>query len=502
MNKHTIHLKKSQSKLTDSRYFIKQLLLLIITGMLVQYGKAQFNCTGFSVSNLSYSGVPQTFTVPSGVTEVRIQITGASGGVASTSTNNAGGGAIVYANINVVPGDIFRVIIGQKGANGIFEAGGGGSSAVYKNGTLIMVAGAGSGEDNTGDGGNGLAAINGGSSPADDAGACGASPNNGRGGTSGSGGNHGEFASNCPQGGGGGGGLNSAGQGNGNTNAGQPGGQGNINGAAGGIGSADDAPATFGGWGWSGGGGADDRESGGGGGYSGGGGGPESRNPGGGGSFVAAIGTNGITASGKTDGTGTTTGSNGSATICSSVLIVLPVTFESFTVEPVAAGTLIKWVVSAEINTAWYEVEKSTDGVNFTSLRTLPATGINGGTQSYNFTDSSLNAGKTFYRIRATDRDSRSSYSAIRFINGQQNGLALTVYPNPVTDKISIILPQSWQGVTSRIQVINATGQLVLDKRGTLLQNDLNVSMLAPGTYLVQVTSDRSGVQLNAKFIK
>ncbi len=487
--------------------FTKRILLLFFIFFTCQFSYAQFSCTGFNTTNISYTGAIQTFTVPAGVSELRISLTGASGGQASAATNLAGGGATVYAYVSVVPGDVFRVLMGQKGTNGTYEAGGGGSSAVYKNGVLIMVAGAGGGVDNTGDGGNGLAAINGGDGANDaDAGStggCVSSVDNGKGGIGGNGGNHGEFAANCPHGGGGGGGLNSAGQGNGNLNAGQPGGRGNINGAAGGMGSLDDAVGINGGWGWSGGGGADDRESGGGAGYSGGGGGPESKNPGGGGSFVAAIGTNGITASGKSSGTGTTTGYNGSGIVCSPSLITLPVILESFTAEKTVEGALLKWAVSGEINIAYYEVQKSTDGVHFSTITVIAASGNSSTPLHYSFTDVALvNTSKVFYRLKMTDADARATYSATRYLDIIQENASLTTYPNPVKERISIVLPQSWKEGNNLILFVNATGQVVMKKTTTSLQSDFKVDMLSSGVYLIKVINSKTNQQLSAKFIK
>jgi hypothetical protein len=485
--------------------FKKQAILFWAIFFVYQTSQAQFSCAGFSSTNINYTGGIQTFTVPAGVSQVRISLTGASGGLASAATNLAGGGATVYAYINVVPGDVFRIIIGQKGANGINEAGGGGSSAVYKNGVLIMVAGGGGGEDNTGDGGGGLASENGGDGGSDassnSSDGCGTSPNNGKGGIAGNGGNHGEFAANCPHGGGGGGGLNSAGQGNGNMNAGQPGGQGSSNGAAGGLGSLDDAIGINGGWGWSGGGGADDRESGGGGGYSGGGGGPESRNPAGGGSFVAAIGTNGITASGKTDGTGTTTGFNGSGIVCSPVQITLPVVFETFTAARISSGIQLTWLISSETGTSYYDVERSNDGERFTSIGTVNASGTKVGNRQYSFIDKAVNMSQAFYRLKIVDVDTRITYSTIRYVGIGQEKLNLSVYPNPANERITVILPANWKNEEKRIVFINATGQVVVDKTVTDLQNDFNVSRLPSGVYLVKAVTG-TGKQLTLKFIK
>ncbi len=480
----------------------KKIILLFVICFCCKMSMAQFNCSGLSAVNIAYTGAPQNYTVPAGVTQLRISLTGASGGVASAPSSVAGGGANVYAYVNVVPGDIIRVIIGQKGVDGVNEAGGGGASAVYKNGILIMVAGGGGGEDNTGDGGNGLASENGGDGGSEagigSSNGCGTSVDNGKGGTAGNGGNHGEYAANCPHGGGGGGGLNSPGQGNGSLNAGQPGGQGNINGAAGGAGSLDDAAAIHGGWGWAGGGGADDRESGGGGGYAGGGGGPESRNPGGGGSFVAGLGTNGITESAKADGVGTTTGFNGSAIICSAPAITLPVIFGPFTVEQITAGIFIKWTALSEINTAYYEVERSSDGISFTVIANITARGTDAATQQYSFTDNAGLGGKIFYRIKAIDQDKKLTYSGIASVLTDITRL-LNIYPNPANDKIKIILPEGWQGVNNRLQIIGTNGQVMMEARLTQNQTELRVKNLAVGIYLIQVINEKNGRQLNGR---
>jgi hypothetical protein len=463
---------------------------------------AQFSCAGFTTTNVAYTGSPQSFVVPVGVTQVRISITGASGGIATGSANDAGGGATVYTYIDVVPGDVFRILIGQKGTNGDFEAGGGGSSAVYKNGTLIMVAGGGGGEDNTGNGGNGLTTIDGGSSTGDNAGTspCVFSPNNGLGGTGGSGGNHGEFAASCLHGGGGGGGLNSAGMGNGNINAGQPGSAANINGAMGGVAAADDGAGVNGGWGWSGGGGADDRESGGGGGYSGGGGGPESFAPGGGGSFLAAIGNNGITFSGSSAGVGTTTGADGSGTICSIVPITLPVSLLAFTADQSTAGTILKWTTDTEINASSYIIEKSTNGTQFTAIGQVPASNTSG-TQYYSFTDAAAIVTKAYYRLKMVDIDGRYSYSAVRFIDVREL-VTMLVYPNPAVNNVTVTLPDAWRRSATRIQVLDMKGRMVIEKMATALQNDIDVSALQTGLYMVRAVNEKFSTPLTGRFSK
>ncbi|MCC6256905.1 MAG: T9SS type A sorting domain-containing protein [Chitinophagaceae bacterium] len=483
-------------------------VVLILAGIVIAFPSySQFSCSGLITTDVQYTGGPQTFIVPSGVTQVRISITGASGGEATlSSAYKPGGGATVYAYITVVMGDVFRVIIGEKGKNGRMESGGGGASAVYKNGILIMVAGGGGGEDNTGNGGNGRSSTNGGNGGDDgsvgSSDGCGSSTDNGKGGTGGNGGNHGEFSKNCPHGGGGGGGLLSNGQGNGNINAGQPGKKGDINGVTGGQGSQDDAATVQGGWGWASGGGADYRESGGGGGYSGGGGGPESTNPGGGGSFVAAIGTNGIFISDKSDGTNPNSSYNGYGTICSLVEIVLPVTYKSFTAESTTVGNLLKWEMSSEQNISHYEVERSADGINFTNIGIMAVAGNNASTNKYQFLDNTSPFESTYYQIKSVDRNSRISYSSIRFIKGRVMHDLISAYPNPAFDVLKIVLPQTWKNSKSIITIMNANGQALINQTVNTAENKFNVKSLPKGVYIIKAINITHNQQLSLKFLK
>lgn len=209
--------------------FLFSFLVLILSG------HSQLSCSGKVSFNFSFTGGVQTWTVPAGITSITIKTQGASGGLASSATNSAGGGAVIEADYAVVPGQVVTILVGGRGLNGDFESGGGGSTAVYINGVLKLVAGAGGGEDNTGNGGVGVTANDGtNGNPLNASTSCPTQHiNDSRGGTAGSGGFAGEFCAANNNGGGGGGGLNSAGGGKtGNYGGGQ---QGSITGGNGGV---------------------------------------------------------------------------------------------------------------------------------------------------------------------------------------------------------------------------------------------------------------------------
>lgn len=93
-----------------------RLLLPPLASLLAGPGLAQ-------TTTFAYTGSPQTYTVPAGVTRLAVVATGASGGLFSDI--NYGYGAIVQATVTVLPGEVLTVVVGGPGSQGSsFNAGG------------------------------------------------------------------------------------------------------------------------------------------------------------------------------------------------------------------------------------------------------------------------------------------------------------------------------------------------------------------------------------------
>ncbi|GAB3822036.1 hypothetical protein GCM10028895_25530 [Pontibacter rugosus] len=72
----------------------------------------------------NYTGEVQTYTVPAGVTSIKVDVVGASGGYSYPSSSNKPGlGGRVQADIAVTPGDVLYIYVGGKGTDGRVGAG-------------------------------------------------------------------------------------------------------------------------------------------------------------------------------------------------------------------------------------------------------------------------------------------------------------------------------------------------------------------------------------------
>jgi len=228
-----------------------------------------------------------TWTVPAGVTSVRIEATGAGGG---GGTFAGGNGGRVTTTLIVNGGDVLNLFVGGGGAGGTYTGGGGGATSVNAGVVNQIIAGAGGGSG-YGIGGDGTGGDGGGNGTA--AGSKGGHTSGGLGGNGGIGGAGGTTTSGAP---------GTAG-GNGNGGAGGAGGQGDI----GGIGS---------GTGNGGAGGTSAAGGGGGGGYGGGGGGGSGSSDDGGGGGGGSVGPTGAVYSvAANKGAIRTAGGGGSITI-------------------------------------------------------------------------------------------------------------------------------------------------------------------------------------------
>jgi len=79
------------------------------------------------------------------------------------------------------------------------------------------------------------------------------------------------------------------------------------------------------------------------------------------------------------------------------------------------------------------------------------------------------------------------------------NDIAIAVYPNPTTDNLSLTIPVNFVENAS-FRITNQLGKEVLRKNINSVETSINVSSLATGVYLLQLTSEKhSGT---SRFIK
>lgn len=184
----------------------------------------------------------------------------------------------------------------------------------------------------------------------------------------------------------------------------------------------------------------------------------------------------------------------------------LPVKLSSFTAQLVKNTVNLSWITAAEINASHFEVERSTDGVNFTQAGLVFAYGSASANANYQFRDNvtGIQHAVIYYRLRAVDVDGKNDISETRIIRlsaGTQL-ISLQTYPNPVMNELRVTLPAEWQNKQITLDILYANGQLagrqVADGRSQT--ETINVSRLSPGFYIVKASC--AGQTAQQKIIK
>jgi hypothetical protein len=160
----------------------------------------------------------------------------------------------------------------------------------------------------------------------------------------------------------------------------------------------------------------------------------------------------------------------------------------------------INWTSASEINTSHFEVERSTNGKNYTTIATVNATGSPSVLTSYTVADNSPKA-INYYRLRMVDNDGTYKYSQVRMVrlDGQLAGHAVQMYPVPVANQLTI---NHTQAGIRQVRVLGIWGQLLHTQQAELSQTaQVDMSRYAAGVYIIE-TTDENGIITREQLVK
>lgn len=157
------------------------------------------------------------------------------------------------------------------------------------------------------------------------------------------------------------------------------------------------------------------------------------------GSFTNDINITG-TGSLRVDGTFTNNASIGSVT--------LPVELTSFDAQKNENKVDLSWTTASEINSDYFSINRSENGIDFISIGTKPAAGFSNSILNYSFEDTSPLRGLNYYQLVEYDFDGQSQSSSVVSVNFLGNESMITqVYPNPSSDGVYLYFNSSFGGV-------------------------------------------------------
>ena len=185
----------------------------------------------------------------------------------------------------------------------------------------------------------------------------------------------------------------------------------------------------------------------------------------------------------------------GDATISSLNMFPLPVTLYQLKATQKGSGIEVSWNVNLESDMVRYEVERSSNGINFTKIGEVRA--VNS-TQLYKyiFQDANPNSGSNLYRLRLIDQNAAPKYSLIVKVDLTGKHSAVAIYPNPVFQQAITLQVNDMNRGNYALELYNQAGQLVYTKTihhegGSVTRSISLPAGLAKGVYSVRFRMDK-----------
>ena len=175
--------------------------------------------------------------------------------------------------------------------------------------------------------------------------------------------------------------------------------------------------------------------------------------------------------------------------------IPLPVEWVRFEVRATPSGQAqLDWTTGAETGNAYFEVQHSSDGVQFSAIGKVDARGS--GSQ-YKFLHPAPRAGANYYRLRQVDQDGQFSYSDLRQLTMAGKATPL-VFNNPVR-----------RGSRFRVSRLEGEATFTLyDRNGRLVRQaayegnlEISTEGLAAGVYVFRLKDKNSPAQYSGKIV-
>ena len=163
--------------------------------------------------------------------------------------------------------------------------------------------------------------------------------------------------------------------------------------------------------------------------------------------------------------------------------------------KKVNKGAELYWHTATEVDSDYFEVEKSANGQEFTPIGKVNAMGNTTSVTAYHFRHENPTSGVNYYRLRQVDTDGSYSYSDVVNLHFDRDNKPL-ITPNPASTFIRVI------GLSDSIldyRITNIDGRL-LYKGQCYTNEEIVINHLPEGAY--QIWLDDGKQQWQILFVK
>jgi len=165
--------------------------------------------------------------------------------------------------------------------------------------------------------------------------------------------------------------------------------------------------------------------------------------------------------------------------------IILPIQLVSFDAEASGSEVKLNWSTATELNSDHFTIERSDDGVSYTTLLTQKASGNSQELLNYLAYDLHPRNSVNYYRLSQTDINGATTYFKTVEVSLNETGIrSLNFFPNPTSGFIHF--ENLDREIPTTIIVSDMLGNEVMSNM-SLCSADLDLHSLPKGMYILHV---------------
>jgi hypothetical protein len=179
----------------------------------------------------------------------------------------------------------------------------------------------------------------------------------------------------------------------------------------------------------------------------------------------------------------------------------LPLTLTEFNGQFLPTNSvLLSWNTMVEINTDYFTVQRSDDGINFQDLAQVNSKSSDTSSVyqiNYSYTDQAPLGGTSYYRLQITDKDGTTTHSVtVQLSNDHQSGIK--IFPT-VIQSSSLYVQSNKEIRNAKLEIFDLSGKKIVENNWEVLSGNQSVTLqtssyVVKGAYLARLTSN--GAQL------
>ncbi len=163
----------------------------------------------------------------------------------------------------------------------------------------------------------------------------------------------------------------------------------------------------------------------------------------------------------------------------------LPVELLYFKAEDAGDQTaLLTWSTASEINSKYFSIERSADGLDYKTIGVVPASGNSSTVINYTFLDESPYDGDNYYRLKQVDFDGAFEYFGTSYLYFGLQADDLIIFPNPADDWLTI---RSSSADPIDLAIYTLNGEKVVQAVKKEFNFFFPIHSLEPGVYILSI---------------